>query len=48
MKAHLNTIILAGAILLTALIFSNAFVNRNKASKTISVTVSEEKTSYQT
>jgi hypothetical protein len=38
MKAHLNTLILAAAILLTALIFSNAFVNRNKASKTISVT----------
>jgi len=38
MKTHLNSIIIALAIVLTALIFSHAFVNRNKANNTISVT----------
>jgi len=38
MKAYLNTIIIAVAVMLTALIFSNGFQNRNKANDTISVT----------
>lgn len=38
MKAHLNSIVIALAIILTAVILSNAFVNRNKASNSISVT----------
>ena len=38
MKNHLNSIIIALAIVLTALTFSNAFKNRNKASNSISVT----------
>jgi len=38
MKTHLNTIILASAIVLTALAFSNAFKNRNRTNNTISVT----------
>jgi len=38
MKTHLNSIVIALAIVLTALIFSNAFINRNKASNSISVT----------
>ena len=38
MKTSLNTIIIALAILFTALIFSNAFRNRSKSSNTISVT----------
>jgi hypothetical protein len=38
MKAHLNHIILAAAIVLTALILAGAFKNRNKANNTISVT----------
>lgn len=38
MKQYLHTIIISLAILLTAMILSNAFINRNKTSKTISVT----------
>ncbi|MCA6489682.1 MAG: SIMPL domain-containing protein, partial [Chitinophagaceae bacterium] len=38
MKQYLNTIIISLAILLTAMILSNAFINRNKTSKMISVT----------
>lgn len=38
MKTYLNSIVIALAIVLTALIVSNAFVNRNKASNSISVT----------
>lgn len=38
MKTYLNSIIIALAIVLTALAFSNAFKNRNKASNSISVT----------
>lgn len=38
MKTYLNSIIIAIAIVLTALIFSHAFKNRNKISNTISVT----------
>ena len=38
MKQYLNTIIISLAILLTAMILSNAFINRNKTAKTISVT----------
>lgn len=38
MKTHLNTIFIASAIVLTALIFSNAIKNRNKTSNSISVT----------
>ena len=38
MRAHLNTIIVSAAILLTAVILSNAFIQRNKATKNISVT----------
>ena len=38
MKTSLNTIIIAVAILFTAMIFSNAFRNRNKSSNSISVT----------
>jgi hypothetical protein len=38
MKTNLSSIIIAIAIILTALIFSNAFVNRNKTNNTISVT----------
>lgn len=35
---HLNSLVIAVAIVVTALIFSNAFKNRNKTSNTISVT----------
>ncbi len=38
MKTNLNSIIIAIAIILTALIFSKAFLNRNKTNNTISVT----------
>jgi uncharacterized protein len=38
MKQHLNTLLIAGSIVLTALIFSNAFRNRNKSANTIAVT----------
>ncbi len=38
MKTHLNSIVIALAIVLTALIFSNAFKDRNKSSNSISVT----------
>ena len=38
MKTHLNTIIIAAAIVLTALTFSDAFKNRNSKSNSISVT----------
>jgi uncharacterized protein len=38
MKAHVNTLFIAIAIVLAALFFSNGFKNRNKASNTISVT----------
>lgn len=38
MKTHLNSIIIGLAIVLTALTFSNAFKNRNRASNSISVT----------
>jgi hypothetical protein len=38
MRAHLNTLIVSAAILLTAVILSNAFIQRNKATKNISVT----------
>ena len=38
MKTHLNSIIIGLAIVLTALTFSGAFKNRNRASNTISVT----------
>jgi len=38
MKTHLNTIFIALAIVLSAMIFSYAFKNRNKAANTISVT----------
>jgi hypothetical protein len=38
MKSHLNSIIVAAAIVLTALIFAGAFKNRNKSNNTISVT----------
>ena len=38
MKTHLNNIIIASAIILTALIFANALKNRNKSSNSISVT----------
>jgi hypothetical protein len=38
MKKHLNTIIIASSILLTAIIFSATYSNRNKRNNTISVT----------
>jgi uncharacterized protein len=38
MKTHLNPIILGLAIVITALIFSGAYKNRNKSTNTISVT----------
>jgi len=38
MKTHLNSIIIALAIVLTALTFANAFKNRNKSTHSISVT----------
>lgn len=38
MKQHLNSIIVAIAVIATAVILSNAFVNRNKHTRTISVT----------
>ena len=38
MKSHLSSIIIAVAILVTALVFSNAFKNRNRANNTITVT----------
>jgi uncharacterized protein len=38
MKAYVNTIIVASAILLAALIFSSTFNNRNKSNNSISVT----------
>ncbi|TAL62485.1 MAG: SIMPL domain-containing protein [Bacteroidetes bacterium] len=38
MKTYLNTLLIATAIVLTALIFSNAFKNRNKTNNSISVT----------
>ncbi len=38
MKAHLNSIIISSAIVLTALTFSIAFKNRNRTSNSISVT----------
>jgi uncharacterized protein len=38
MKPHLNHIIIGVSIIATAMIFSGAFKNRNKASNTISVT----------
>lgn len=38
MKVHLNTIIIALAIVIAAFSFSNAFKNRNKSNDTISVT----------
>jgi hypothetical protein len=38
MKANLNSIVIATSIVITALIFSNAFKNRNKSSNSISVT----------
>jgi hypothetical protein len=38
MKTYLNTIFIALAIVFSALIFSNAFKNRNKTSNSISVT----------
>ena len=38
MKEHLNAAIIAVAVVLTAIIFSNAFRNRNKVNNTISVT----------
>ncbi|MCW3070548.1 MAG: hypothetical protein JWO44_438 [Bacteroidetes bacterium] len=38
MKTHLNSIIIAIAIVVTAATFSNAFRNRNKAANSISVT----------
>jgi hypothetical protein len=38
MKAYINTIIVASAVLLAALIFSNTFNNRNKSNNSISVT----------
>lgn len=37
MKSHINTLIIGIAIILTGLIFSNAFKNRNKTNNTISV-----------
>lgn len=38
MKNHLNSVIIALAIVITAILFSNAFQNRNKSNHTISVT----------
>lgn len=38
MKANLNSIVIALAIVLTALIFSNAFKNRNQTNNSIAVT----------
>jgi uncharacterized protein len=38
MKAHLNSVIIALAIIVTAAIFANAFKNRNRSANTISVT----------
>jgi len=38
MKSYLHTLIIAAAIVITALIFSSAFQNRNKASNSIAVT----------
>ncbi len=38
MKTHLNTFLIAAAIVIAALSFSNAFKNRNKANNSISVT----------
>lgn len=38
MKTYLNTFIIASAIVLTAIIISNAFKNRNKTNNVISVT----------
>ena len=38
MKTHLNAVIIALAIIITAFAFSNAFRNRNKSNNTISVT----------
>lgn len=43
MKEHFNTIILGLAIVLTGLIFSNTFKNRNRTNNTISVTGLGEK-----
>lgn len=38
MKSHLSSIIIALAIIVTALVFSDAFKNRNRTNNTISVT----------
>jgi len=38
MKNHFNTIILAAAVIITALILSNAFLNRNSHTNSVSVT----------
>ncbi len=38
MKSHLNTLLIATAVVLSALLFSQAFLNRNKSADTISVT----------
>jgi hypothetical protein len=38
MKSHLNSLIIAIAIIITAITFSNAYKNRNKTSNSISVT----------
>ena len=38
MKPYINSLIIGGAIVLTALIFAGAFKNRNRAGNTISVT----------
>lgn len=38
MKSHVNTLLIATAVVLSALLFSQAFLNRNKSADTISVT----------
>ncbi|MFM9057508.1 MAG: SIMPL domain-containing protein [Bacteroidota bacterium] len=38
MKTHFNTLLIATAVVLSALLFSQAFLNRNKSADTISVT----------